>query len=56
MLEGRVDVAVHSLKDVPVHLPEGLRLAATLERADPRSGARVVGHETHARTASSIFT
>ncbi|HVR69586.1 MAG TPA: hydroxymethylbilane synthase [Vicinamibacteria bacterium] len=36
MLEGRVDLAVHSLKDVPVRLPDGLRLAATLERADPR--------------------
>ena len=27
-----------------------------VEPADPRAGARVVGHETHARTASSIFT
>lgn len=36
MQAGQVDLAVHSLKDVPVHLPEGLRLAATLERADPR--------------------
>jgi hydroxymethylbilane synthase len=36
MLAGHVDLAVHSLKDVPVHLPDGLRLAATLERADPR--------------------
>jgi hydroxymethylbilane synthase len=36
MLAGRVDLAVHSLKDVPVSLPAGLRLAATLERADPR--------------------
>ena len=36
MLAGSIDLAVHSLKDVPVHLPEGLRLAATLERADPR--------------------
>ena len=36
MLAGQVDLAVHSLKDVPVQLPSGLRLAATLERADPR--------------------
>jgi len=36
MLAGQVDLAVHSLKDVPVTLPAGLRLAATLERADPR--------------------
>jgi hydroxymethylbilane synthase len=31
-----VDLAVHSLKDVPTALPDGLRLVAILERADPR--------------------
>jgi len=31
-----VDLAVHSLKDVPTTLPDGLRLVAILERADPR--------------------
>ncbi|HEY7411668.1 MAG TPA: hydroxymethylbilane synthase [Vicinamibacteria bacterium] len=36
MLRGEVDLAVHSLKDVPVVLPEGLRLCAVLARADPR--------------------
>jgi hydroxymethylbilane synthase len=36
MLAGEVDLAVHSLKDVPTALPAGLRLAAVLERADPR--------------------
>jgi hydroxymethylbilane synthase len=36
LLAGQVDLAVHSLKDVPTKLPEGLRLAACLERADPR--------------------
>jgi len=36
MLAGEVDLAVHSLKDVPTALPEGLRLCAVLERADPR--------------------
>src|SRR3989449_10527820 len=35
MLEGEVDLAVHSLKDVPTALPAGLRLCAILERADP---------------------
>ncbi len=33
---GTVDLAVHSLKDVPTRLPEGLRLCAFLPRADPR--------------------
>ena len=36
MAEGRADLAVHSLKDVPMDLPEGFALAAILERADPR--------------------
>ena len=36
LLEGRVDIAVHSLKDVPVELPPGLHLAAICEREDPR--------------------
>lgn len=36
MSEGRADLAVHSLKDVPMELPEGFALAAILEREDPR--------------------
>ncbi len=38
LLEKRIDLAVHSLKDVPARLPGGLVLAATLERADARDG------------------
>jgi len=34
--EGRAQLAVHSLKDVPMDLPEGFALAAVLEREDPR--------------------
>jgi hydroxymethylbilane synthase len=36
MAEGRADIAVHSLKDVPMDLPDGFALAAILEREDPR--------------------
>jgi hydroxymethylbilane synthase len=36
LLAGEVDLAVHSLKDVPTALPGGLALVAILERADPR--------------------
>jgi hydroxymethylbilane synthase len=34
--EGRAHLAVHSLKDVPMDLPDGFALAAVLEREDPR--------------------
>lgn len=36
MLEGRIDLAVHSLKDLPTTLPAGISLAAVAEREDPR--------------------
>ncbi|MBI2859936.1 MAG: hydroxymethylbilane synthase [Chloroflexi bacterium] len=35
LLDGRIDLAVHSLKDVPTEMPEGLYLAAVPERLDP---------------------
>jgi len=36
MLSGDADIAVHSMKDVPVELPAGLHLSVILEREDPR--------------------
>jgi hydroxymethylbilane synthase len=36
LAEGRADIAVHSMKDVPMELPPGFVLAAILEREDPR--------------------
>lgn len=36
LLAGEADVAAHSMKDVPVSLPEGFVLAAALQREDPR--------------------
>jgi hydroxymethylbilane synthase len=36
ILEGRADIAVHSMKDVPVDFPDGLELHTICEREDPR--------------------
>lgn len=36
ILEGRADIAVHSMKDVPVDFPDGLGLEVICEREDPR--------------------
>ena len=56
---GTIDVAVHSLKDLPTALAPGVTLAATLERADPRdallsaSGAPLEALPQHARIGTS---
>lgn len=36
LLDGRADLAIHSLKDVPMEMPEGFALSTILEREDPR--------------------
>ncbi len=45
LVEGRIDLAVHSMKDLPAQLASGFRIAAVPERADPRDAllARVSG-------------
>jgi hydroxymethylbilane synthase len=44
LLDGRIDLAVHSLKDVPVDLPAGLHLGAVCEREDPRDALVAPAH------------
>lgn len=59
LLAGRVDLAVHSMKDVPTELPGGLMIAAVSEREDPRdawisrSGARLEDLPRRARVGTS---
>jgi len=45
LLDRRIDIAVHSLKDLPTILPDGLSISAICEREDPRD-ALVVGSHT----------
>ncbi|OUM03078.1 hydroxymethylbilane synthase [Variovorax sp. JS1663] len=44
--EGRADIAVHSLKDVPMDLPDGFALACVLEREDPRDALVSSRHDS----------
>jgi hydroxymethylbilane synthase len=59
LLEGRIDVAVHSMKDVPTELPAGLAIAAICEREDvrdaliSRSGAGLMELPNGARVGTS---
>jgi hydroxymethylbilane synthase len=59
MLEGEADIAVHSMKDVPVEFPEGLHLAAILKREDPTDAlvsnrfSRLDELPSHARIGTS---
>src|SRR6202522_3998756 len=56
---GRVDLAVHSLKDLPTELPAGFELAAITEREDPRDAfcsrhyAKIEDLPQHARVGTS---
>jgi len=46
LAEGRADLAVHSLKDVPMELPPGFTLSTIMEREDPRDAFVSNGYES----------
>lgn len=52
LLEKRVDLAVHSLKDLPTSLPDGLHIAAVTEREDPRDA--LIVHQSIADRVRTI--
>ena len=49
LLENRVDLVVHSLKDLPTELPVGLKLACVIDRCDPRDVLVSAKYETLAK-------
>ncbi|RJX19500.1 MAG: hydroxymethylbilane synthase [Desulforudis sp.] len=59
LLDGQIDIAVHSMKDLPTKLPEGLAIGAILEREDPgdvlisRHGKKLEEFEAGARIGTS---
>jgi hydroxymethylbilane synthase len=53
LLKGKVDCCVHSLKDLPTELPDGLAVGAVLEREDPRD-VLVVNPVTEAEDLASL--
>ncbi len=53
LLDGRIDLAVHSLKDLPTVVPDGLIVSAICERDDPRD-ALVVRDDLKARGGSIL--
>jgi hydroxymethylbilane synthase len=52
LADGRADIAVHSMKDVPAHLPPGFALAAILQREDPRDAFVSNRHQSLAEMKS----
>jgi hydroxymethylbilane synthase len=54
LLRGEVDLAVHSAKDMPAVLPDGLDVAATLTRADPRDALVLPAGRPRADVASVL--
>ena len=56
LLDGRIDVAVHSAKDVPTELPEGLELVAIPERAEARDVICGVGALAELAPGSRVGT
>lgn len=56
LLRGDVDLAVHSAKDMPAVLPDGLDVAATLERADPRDALILPQGKPRADIADVVTT
>lgn len=56
MLNGQIDIAVHSMKDVPTALPQGIIQAAVLERASQKDILVCKGNPDFFQTAATVAT
>jgi hydroxymethylbilane synthase len=54
LLGGEIDLAVHSSKDMPAALPEGLHVGAVLAREDPHDAMVLPGHVTAPRSIDDV--
>lgn len=55
LLDGRIDLAIHSLKDLPVRTPDRLSLAAVTERLDPRDVLVARGRKLNELAPNSLI-
>lgn len=55
LLEHKIDIAVHSSKDIPTELPDGLEISAVMKREDPRDVLLALSEEVHMENFTRSF-
>jgi hydroxymethylbilane synthase len=55
LIEGSIDIAVHSSKDIPTELPDALEIVAIMKREDPRDVMLALSEEVHLENFTRSF-